>query len=163
MNYKPFILLLVAGLFVISCENKKEPNEQSETPEAPAPPEVPVAGEATKSTLDGDWELAYIMDGSKPLDEMFPEGRATLTINLSEERVNGNAGCNVFTGSCRVEGSSFSVLEPLAVTRKMCMEMSGEDLFLQVLVKADSYVLTDEGKTLDLRSGEALAMKFTRK
>lgn len=163
MSYKPFLLFLLAGLFLISCDNKKETNEQSEAPDAPTPPEAPVAAEATDTALDGNWELTYIMDGTKTLEEMFPEGLATITINTAEERVNGNAGCNVFTGSCSVEGSSFKVLEPLAVTRKMCMEMSGEDLFLQVLVKVDSYVLADEGKTLDLRSGEALAMKFARK
>ena len=163
MSYKPFFLFLLAGLILISCDNKKESNEQSEAPDTPTPPEAPIAAEATGSALDGNWELTYIMDGAKPLDDMFPEGLATLTINLAEERVNGNAGCNVFTGSCSVEGSSFKVLEPLAVTRKMCAEMSGEDLFLQVLVKVDSYVLADEGKTLDLRSEEALAMKFSRK
>lgn len=163
MNYKPIILFLFAGLLMISCDNKKKQTEQSEAPDAPAPPEAPVAEEAMKSPIDGTWELTYIMDGSKPLDEMFPEDRATLTVDSAGERVNGNAGCNVFTGSCSVEGSSFRVLEPLAVTRRMCMEMSGEDLFLQVLVKVDSYVLADENNTLDLRSGEALAMKFSRK
>jgi len=164
MNHKPVILLLLAGIFLMSCTDKKESGEQSASPEATESPANDTPSEQTpmKSSIDGTWELNYITGGSKSIDEMFPEGRATLTIDLAEERVNGNAGCNVFTGSCSVEGSSFKVLEPLAVTRKMCREMAGEDLFLKSLAKIDSYTLSDGGKTLDLQAGADAVMKFQR-
>lgn len=153
MIYKRTILLLIAGFFLISCSKKNESKEETITPST----------DMKANLIDGTWELNYIMNETKSLDELFPNGLATVTIVSEESQISGSAGCNNFTGSCSIEGNELKVLEPMAVTRKMCPEMEGEDLFLKLLIKIDSYAVTDRGKNLNLLMGDTTVMKFNRK
>jgi heat shock protein HslJ len=81
-----------------------------------------------------------------------------LTSEFTAKRVSGSAGCNRYTGTYKVSGSTIRIL-PLATTRKACagpIERQ-ETAFLNILSRARSFVV--RGGTLTLRSaaGQGLA------
>jgi len=152
MNLKRLTLITLIGIFALSCNDQKESKEDKQAP----------VSNVKESSIHGSWTLNFIANNPKTLDELFPEGMPSLAVDADESRISGKSGCNNFTGSYSSEGDKFEVVEPLAVTRKMCPEMTGEDLFLGSLPEIDSYALTDSGNTLSLLMGSDLVMRFER-
>lgn len=113
--------------------------------------------------LDGEWEANYIMGTPKGMQELFPNGNPTVTFQTVENSISGFAGCNNFNGSFSTDGNKITIPENLAVTRKMCPDMSGENTFLESLNKVNSYSVTEQGNTLNLIMGDMAIMRLTRK
>jgi heat shock protein HslJ len=51
----------------------------------------------------------------------------------------------------------------MAMTKMMCMDGQGEQVFMSTLQKITSYDVTDNGKTLNFISGDIAMMRFTKK
>ncbi|WP_143186095.1 META domain-containing protein [Algoriphagus halophilus] len=113
--------------------------------------------------LDGEWEANYIMGTPKGMQELFPNGNPTVTFQTAENSISGFAGCNIFNGSFSTDGNKITIPENLAVTRKMCPDISGENTFLESLHKVNSYSVTEQGNTLNLIMGDMAIMRLTRK
>lgn len=116
---------------------------------------------AAASIPDGNWELKTITQSPNLLDSLYPGRRPTLRFEPADNKVNGNTGCNSFSGKLTINGNAINIAEPLAMTRMACPG-AGENNFLQLLKKVDSFSL-GESKQLLLMSGSNILMEFSKK
>lgn len=116
------------------------------------------------SKLDGTWELNYITGPRIAFDGLYPQKKPTITFNTKDNQVSGNNSCNTYTGKLVVDGNKIDFTQPMAVTKMMCMDgHNGEQTYMSTLQKITSYDITDNGKTLNLISGDIAMMRFTKK
>lgn len=115
------------------------------------------------SKIDGNWELNYITGPKITFDGLYPNKKPTINFNVKENHVSGNNGCNSFNGKLNVTGNKINFTQPMAVTKMMCMDGQGEQVFMSTLQKITSYDVTDDGKTLNFISGDIAMMRFTKK
>ena len=113
--------------------------------------------------IDGTWEANYIMNTPKPFAEIYPKAKPSISFNSADKKVMGLTGCNNFNGSFTLDGNKINISDALALTRKMCADMTGEQTFLETLKKINSYSVTDQGKTLNLIMGDIAVMRLERK
>lgn len=146
-------LIIIASLNVACNDQKKTSKENKEV----------TKNEQKLNLIDGNWELDYMLGTEKPIDSLFPKAKPTVTINSEKSQISGMAGCNNFSGGLSIEGKQFKLAENIALTRKMCPDMTGEDAFLKNLEKPDSYSVSNNGNTLNLIMGDMAIMRFQRK
>ena len=115
------------------------------------------------SKLEGNWELNYITGPRITFDGLYPNKKPTINFNVKENRVSGNSSCNSFTGKLNVTGNKIDFTQPMVMTKMMCGDGQGEQVFMNTLEKITSYYITDDGKTLNFISGDVAMMKFTKK
>jgi heat shock protein HslJ len=115
------------------------------------------------SKLEGGWELNYITGPRIAFEGLYPNKKPTINFNLKDNQVSGNNSCNSFTGKLSVTGNKIDFTQPMAVTKMMCMDGQGEQVFMSTLAKITSYDITDDGKTLNFISGDIAMMRFTKK
>lgn len=143
-------LLLLAVLFA-SCNTAKTVTTNTETTTMKA------------NLIDGNWEVNYMLNAPKPIEELFPKVKPTISIDSYKKTISGMTGCNNFNGKCAIEAKSIKIDETMALTRKMCPNMAGEQAFLETLKKVNSYSVTNQGKTLNLIMGDMAVMRLDRK
>ncbi|WP_149206561.1 META domain-containing protein [Flavobacterium johnsoniae] len=115
------------------------------------------------SKLDGTWELNYITGPRITFDGLYPDKKPTITFNTKDNQVSGNSSCNNYTGKLVVDGNKID-FTPMAMTKMMCLNgQQGEQTYMSTLQKITSYDITDDGKTLNLISGDIAMMRFTKK
>jgi uncharacterized lipoprotein NlpE involved in copper resistance len=115
------------------------------------------------SKLAGNWELNFIAGQSISFDSLYPEKKPNISFDISNSTVSGNTSCNNFNGRLNADGNKISFNEPMAMTRMICMDGNGENVFMETLKKINSYSITDEGKTLIFIMGDIAMMRFTKK
>ncbi|WP_163408233.1 META domain-containing protein [Flavobacterium ajazii] len=115
------------------------------------------------SKLEGNWELNYITGPRIAFDGLYPNKKPTINFNIKENQVSGNSSCNSFTGKLNVNGNKIDFTQPMAMTKMMCLDGQGEQVFMAALQKITSYTITDDGKTLNLISGDIASMRFVKK
>ena len=115
------------------------------------------------SKLEGNWELNYITGPRITFDGLYPNKKPTINFNVKENRVSGNSSCNSFTGKLNVTGNKIDFTQPMVMTKMMCGDGQGEQVFMNTLEKITSYDITDDGKTLNFISGDVAMMRFTKK
>lgn len=120
-----------------------------------APPGVP---EPVQSPVGVEWTLASL--GGQPA-VLGAGGRpATLLLTDISSRASGFAGCNQFSGSYTLSGSSLS-FGPLAMTRMACAQGGElESRYTMALGRVTEWKMTSTG--LELRKGSTLLAKFTK-
>ncbi|SIQ51413.1 Heat shock protein HslJ [Chryseobacterium sp. RU37D] len=104
----------------------------------------------TQSSLAGTkWALADNVKGKTP------------TLNIEGEKISGNAGCNNYFGTVKMDPSSgnFSA-GALGSTRMMCDNMNVENNFMDMMKKTNKYVVT--GSVLELYQDNLLLLKFNK-
>lgn len=106
-------------------------------------------GKAQPSLTGTKWALADNVKGKIP------------TLNIDGEKINGNAGCNNYFGTAKVDPSNgnFSAGQ-MGSTRMACENMSVEKNFMDMMGKANKYVLT--GNVLELYQDNLLLLKFNK-
>lgn len=106
-------------------------------------------GKAQPSLENTKWTLADNVKGKIP------------TLNFEGEKINGNAGCNNYFGTAKIESSTgtFSAGQ-LGSTKMMCNSMSVEQNFMDMVGKANKYVVS--GNTLELYKDNLLLLKFNK-
>jgi heat shock protein HslJ len=139
---KNALILVFLGVVLISCKCKKTD---------------------TVSKLDGIWELNYISGPRIAFDGLYPDKKPTIVFDSKESRVSGNSSCNSYTGKLSIDGNKIDFTQPMAMTKMMCTDGQGEQVFMNTLQKITSYGITDDGKTLNLISGDVAMMRFTKK
>jgi heat shock protein HslJ len=105
-----------------------------------------------------EWTLASL--GGQPA-VLGAGGRpATLLLTDISSRASGFAGCNQFSGSYTLSGSSLS-FGPLAMTRMACAQGGElESRYTMALGQVTEWKMTSTG--LELRKGSTLLAKFTK-
>lgn len=115
------------------------------------------------ASLDGTWELNYITGPRIAFGGLYPNKKPTIVFDLKENRVSGNASCNSYSGKLNVDGNKISFKDPIAMTKMMCMDIQGEDVYMSTLEKIDSYSISKDGKTLNFIMGDIAMMRFEKK
>ena len=115
------------------------------------------------SNLEGNWELNYISGPRIAFDGLYPTKKPTINFDLKENHISGNSSCNSFNGKLVLDGNKIDFTQPMAMTKMMCQDGQGEQVFMSTLQKITSYDVTDDGKTLNLISGDIAMMRFTKK
>ena len=102
------------------------------------------------------WKLKTL-DGKK-VEMAENQEREQFFILRSDNSISGFAGCNRFSGSYELmEGNRIAFNENMAVTMMACPDVDvDERAFLEVFLKADSYVI--DGDTLHLNAGEKIPL-----
>jgi len=113
--------------------------------------------------LDGAWELNYITGPRIAFDGLYPNKKPTINFNSKENQVSGNNSCNSYTAKLVLNGNKIDFTQPMAVTKMMCPDGQGEQVYMNTLSKITSYDITDDGKTLNFISGDIAMMRFTKK
>lgn len=67
-----------------------------------------------------------------------------LEFNLAEQRVIGHDGCNSLSGSIRQVDSTLLLLNPVATTRMMCLDMKIPNQFGRLLSRVKNYKIEDK-------------------
>jgi heat shock protein HslJ len=142
---KNVLILVFSGVILTSCNASKAQKNDS------------------VAKLEGTWELNYITGPRIAFDGLYSNKKPTIHFDLKENRVSGNNSCNSFTGNLSVTGNKIDFTQPMAVTRMMCQDGQGEQVFMNTLQKITSYDVTDDGKTLNFISGDIAMMRFTKK
>lgn len=141
---KIFLSLAILCLAFISCNSVKTSNN-------------------TSASLEGTWELNYITGRRIAFAGLYPNKKPTIIFDLKENRVSGNASCNRYSGKLNVDGNKISFKDPIAMTKMMCMDIQGEDVYMSTLQKIDSYSISEDGKTLNFIMGDIAMMRFVKK
>lgn len=82
------------------------------------------------SLLMGEWKLESIADGD--VKALFADQIPTIKFDLAESRFGGNAGCNRYNATYKIEGTTITV-GPVISTRMACRNMEGESKFTQII------------------------------
>jgi heat shock protein HslJ len=137
-------LALVVGIGLMGMQGCS-----GSSPEATSPMPSPVGVE---------WRLTSI--GGTPAGTGASGQPATLRLDETSGRASGYAGCNQFSGSYTLSGSSLS-FGPLAMTRMACARGGElESRYTMALGQATEWKTTSTG--LELRKGSTLLAKFTK-
>ncbi|WP_265428982.1 META domain-containing protein [Chryseobacterium sp. YIM B08800] len=106
-------------------------------------------GKAQPSIANTKWVLADNVKGQVP------------TLNVEGSKINGNAGCNRYFGGVTMETASGKFeASQMGSTKMACANMSVEQNFLDMLNKANKYVVS--GTTLELYQDNLLLLKFNK-
>jgi len=150
---KIILILACIAVFTSSCNSTKSSTTDENTT---------ATKENNLSGLDGIWELNYISGTKIAFEGLYPDKKPFLSFNTKDGRVSGNSGCNSFTGSMSVSNSYLHLDDSMAMTKMFCPG-NGESNFLDGLKKINGYSISDEGKTLNLLSGDVAIMRFEKK
>jgi heat shock protein HslJ len=93
------------------------------------------------------WKLVELMGKEVVRDERMQKD-PHIIFRTQDNRVNGYAGCNSFSGSYEVQGGYRLRISSVAMTQMACLDMTIETEFVRVLNTADSYLV--KGDTLFL-------------
>ena len=94
-----------------------------------------------------NWKLVEL--NGKPLSEMTFAVQPFMAFDNETKRVSGSAGCNNFSGEYEINENVMRIrFSKMITTKKMCINMTVEDQFLQVLAVVDNYTIS--GNTLSL-------------
>ncbi|HMI06006.1 MAG TPA: META domain-containing protein [Flavobacterium sp.] len=118
--------------------------------------------EANPQSLNGTWELNYIGLTRLEAKDLYPNKKPAITFNTTENKVNGNTGCNSFFGSLKSVDAHKIQFDQLGMTKMFC-EGDGEKIFTENLNKVETWSITDKGKTLHLTTKDFDLMRFTKK
>ena len=113
--------------------------------------------EGTETFLNGKWELTMI-DNEAVTASSFSNGLPFIEINIKERMVNGNTGCNTFSGKVTSEGEKIKFENILATEMACQYQRDGE--FFDALQNCNNYFI-DNG-ILSLKSDEAVRAVFQK-
>ena len=114
------------------------------------------------SQLEGTWELNYITGPRIAFEGLYPIKKPTISFDITNNRMSGNASCNNFNGKLNVDGNKISFKDPMAMTRMRCMDGNGENVFVEALKKIDNWSVMDDN-TLKFMLGDVVLMRFIKR
>ena len=117
---------------------------------------------ATSSIFAGTWELNYISGLRIAFDGLYPNKTPAITFDVVRNRISGYTSCNNFTCSLKTDGNKISFTDPMALTRMICIDCNGENVFLETIKKINTWSVTD-GNTLNLIMDDIALMRFTKR
>ncbi len=139
---KIIIILTLIGAISVSCNSIKT--------------------QTSNTLLSGSWELNFISGPRIAFEGLYSNRKPTIIFDTINKTAGGNTSCNNFNGAYTINGAAIKFSESMAVTRMMCEDMQGEIFFLSTLNKVDGWSVTDEGKTLNLKMGDIVMMRFSK-
>ena len=144
------ICILVLGLGMNACKSKKA--TKSETGAS-----VSVTA-TSKDLVEKKWKLIEINGVALSTMTPQPAVEAFILFQIEGNRVNGNSGCNNFTGTYKLDSGNQLHFSGVASTRKMCLDMTIEDQMNKLFQSVDNYSL--QAGTLSLKQGNTILARF---
>lgn len=86
---------------------------------------------------------------------------STITLNIENNKISGNASCNSYFGDLSLDENNSISIQNIGTTRKHCNKMSAETYFLNILEKVNKYSATNS--ELSLYKDQTLLLKFKKK
>ncbi|MGM8363498.1 META domain-containing protein [Flavobacterium sp. ARAG 55.4] len=124
-SFKTISLLSLSILF-FSCNSTKK-----------------VKDDKTNAVTEKYWKLIEIRGQKVTADNFAKE--PYLILKSTDNRVNGNGGCNSFSGEYELQKESNRIaFFKIASTRMACIKPTVEEAFFQVLETADNYVIKND-------------------
>jgi len=144
---KKIILFAFAIVTTMACDSKKAVADSGSNP----------------ASLNGSWELTYITGTRTDVNALYANKKPMINFNVSESKVNGNTGCNSFSGMIlSVSAGKIVFDENMAMTKMFC-EGQGETVFTENVKKVKAFSFSDGGNTLHLTNGDIDVMRLTKK
>lgn len=129
-------LLIIIGVLAGCNASKKAVNDKNEKPVNP-----PLRGVY--------WKLTTLL--GQPLSQSHAMSKeAFIKFNIDGKSVGGNGGCNSFGGSYEISDASHISFGPIMSTKMYCEDAQFENVFLNLISRADNYLIS--GDTLFLRN-----------
>jgi len=146
-------VLLLLGVGACNAVNKVTNNLSKKVPATAAVPQK-------KNILAGKWKLNYVTGPRITFAGLYPNQKPFIVLDSTKLQVNGNTGCNSFSGTFSVLGDSIH-FGNLATTMMNCSDGGqGETIFLGMLGKVSHYRVS--GDTLWFKFKKIDAMRFVR-
>ncbi len=125
-----------------------------------------IASAAENSTsetekLTGRWELNYISGSRIAFNGLYPKEKPFIVFKIPANEISGSTGCNGFSSKINITGNKISIGDPLK-TMIFC-DGGGENAFIEMLKKVNSYSVTDDGTILNFVAGDVAVMRFSKK
>jgi heat shock protein HslJ len=143
---KEIIALFVLCCLLVTCSSTKKA----------------ATTKTNESELKGTWELIDITGSDIRIDSLYPEKKPSITFDVTNNIISGNTGCNNFNGRFNTDGNKIYFPEPIAMTRMICANGVGENIFLEAHRKISTYSVS-KGTTLNLMTGDIVVMRFVKK
>jgi len=106
------------------------------------------------------WEAESI--NGEPFEVARGNEIPRIEVNVRANTISGTDGCNFFNGSFAKLTDEAVALNPMAQTKKACMDLAYPDMFMQALQSADSYSLSADNQELLLLKGSEVVLDFKR-
>ena len=142
-----FTGIITVAFVILSCGSCKKARQNTRDTTAANKPETEVSTEITQKELSGGesmplaqtrWKLVEL--NGKPVSEMTFAEQPYIVFDNESRRVSGSAGCNSFSGEYELNEVANRIrFSKMIATQKMCLDMTVEDQFLQVLSVTDNY------------------------
>ena len=113
---------------------------------------LPACAAASASDLDGtSWMLQSY---GKPSDLIPVIDGTNIPVDFADGVISGSTGCNAFEGTYKVEGEALTIHYEISPGPRCDLSsiVEQEQMFLSLIVKAESYVI--DGDTLTIDCGE---------
>ncbi|WP_029269969.1 META domain-containing protein [Flavobacterium sp. KJJ] len=140
---KNYVILFISvlALFFNSCTTMKDTSKSDDL-------------------YNTSWELEYISGPRIAFEGLYPDKKPFIKFDKSKSQVFGNAGCNGYSAPFTLKGNSLTFGEQGPATMMFC-EGGGEQTFLQMIKKIDSYAIDKDGK-LNLLMNNIPMMRFKK-
>ena len=96
--------------------------------------------------LEGKWNIVEVKG-----EKILKEGLPNMEFDMKDNKVHGNAGCNIFNSTVVLDDQDISsiTINPAATTMMACPDMSGERELLQALDKVVRFDAVGEVKPVN--------------
>ncbi len=111
------------------------------------------------SLTASEWELDLLAEPGVNFKELFPTTKPTIKFG-KDGNASGNSGCNRYTGSYKLNGSTISI-GAIAGTKMMCPSLEGENTYLKALSKVNKISVNDNVLTMIM--GDIALLRFKKK
>ncbi len=111
--------------------------------------------------LSGTWELDYISGPKIAFDGLYPDKKPYVYFDFTNNQLRGSTSCNGFSSKLEMKRNKIKIEDPLK-TMIFC-EGGGEETFISVMKKVDSYSVSNNGDTLNFMIGDVAVMRFRKK
>lgn len=149
-----FIIATFIGLSALymNCNSTKNTNDAKISTDNVASLNTPL--------LNTHWSLVELM--GKPVGDSSTIKERYLVLEKAAGRVEGNGGCNAFSGTYTLVNKNEIAFSPLVSTKMFCKGIDLENQFFKALSSADHYYLNAD--SLSLTEGKVLRVaKFIAK
>lgn len=129
----------------MNCTSSKNTMNSSDAKNASSATEVAPLQET-------HWKLTEL--NNKPIPDTATNKEMYMILKNADSRVEGNGGCNAFSGTFKLEKSNKIFFGQMVSTKMWCQGLDYETRFFKTLSIADHYYI--KGDTLSLTKGKLM-------
>lgn len=111
-----------------------------------------------KAFLEGKWVLESMEGQDLNILFLTSENIPTLEFHPEEDGITGNAGCNKYRTSYKVN-EQYITIEPIMSTRMACPNLEGENIFKNMMMGISKLVTTEKHLTFYKDGSQTLRFK----